>query len=68
LRTLMSMRADFFGELQKDEPLHAVHRPISVPPLRERELREVVSRPAELLDSGGIHQGRRRASAAVLSP
>ena len=51
LRTLMSMRADFFGELQKDEPLHAVHRPISVPPLRERELREVVSRPAELLSA-----------------
>ena len=49
LRAMMSMRADFFGELQKDEPLYAVHRQINVPPLREAELREVVSRPAELL-------------------
>jgi formylglycine-generating enzyme required for sulfatase activity len=45
----MSLRADFFGELQRDEPLYAVHRQINVPPLREAELREVVSRPAALL-------------------
>jgi formylglycine-generating enzyme required for sulfatase activity len=51
LRALMSMRADFFGELQRDEPLYAVHRLINVPPLRETELREVVSRPAELLSA-----------------
>jgi len=49
LYTLMSMRADFLGELQKDEPLYRVHRQINVPPLREAELRDVVSRPAELL-------------------
>ena len=49
LSLLMSMRADFLGELQKDEPLYTVHRKIDVPPLRELELREVVSRPAELL-------------------
>jgi formylglycine-generating enzyme required for sulfatase activity len=49
LHMLMSMRADFLGELQKDEPLFKVHRKIDVPPLREAELREVVSRPAELL-------------------
>ena len=48
---LMSMRADFLGELQKDEPLYNVHRQIDVPPLREAELREVVSRPAELLSA-----------------
>jgi hypothetical protein len=48
---LMSMRADFLGELQKDEPLYKVHRKIDVPPLREVELREVVSRPAELLSA-----------------
>jgi formylglycine-generating enzyme required for sulfatase activity len=48
---MMSMRADFFGELQRDERLYAVHRLISVPPLRETELREVVSRPAELLSA-----------------
>ena len=47
----MSMRSDFFGELQKDEPLYAAHRQINVPPLREAELREVVSRPAELLSA-----------------
>ena len=49
LRVMMSLRADFFGELQKDEALYAVHRQINVPPLRETQLREVVSRPAELL-------------------
>ena len=80
LRALMSMRTDFLGALQNDEPLFAVHRQIDVPPLREAELREVVSRPAELLsarfetdDLGGHHrpahgrgfgQGRGRAAAA----
>jgi formylglycine-generating enzyme required for sulfatase activity len=48
---LMSMRADFLGELQKDEPLYKVRLQIDVPPLREAELREVVSRPAELLSA-----------------
>src|SRR5262249_16430181 len=51
LYTLMSMRADFLGELQKDEALFKVHRKIDVPPLREAELRKVVSRPAELLSA-----------------
>jgi hypothetical protein len=51
LRTMMSLRADFFGDLQKDEPLYAVHRPVNVPPLREAQLREVVSRPAVLLSA-----------------
>jgi formylglycine-generating enzyme required for sulfatase activity len=46
---LMSLRADFLGELQKDEPLYATYRHIGVPPLREAAFREVVSRPAELL-------------------
>jgi hypothetical protein len=49
LYTLMSMRSDFLSELQKDEPLFKVHREIDAPPLREAQLREVVSRPAELL-------------------
>ena len=49
LYMLMSMRADFLGELQKDEPLYKVHRKIDVPPLRKAELREVVSRPATAL-------------------
>jgi formylglycine-generating enzyme required for sulfatase activity len=51
LHALMSMRTDFFGELQKDEPLYQAHRLISVPPLREAELRKVVNRPAELLSA-----------------
>jgi formylglycine-generating enzyme required for sulfatase activity len=51
LYMLMSMRTDFLGEVQKDEPLFKVHRKIDVPPLREAELREVVSRPAELLSA-----------------
>jgi hypothetical protein len=49
LRLLMSLRADFFGDLQTDEPLYSVHRLISVPPLREAQLREVVGNPAALL-------------------
>jgi formylglycine-generating enzyme required for sulfatase activity len=51
LYALMSMRSDFLGELQKDEPLYKVRLQIDVPPLREPELREVVSRPAELLSA-----------------
>ena len=51
LYTLISMRADFLGELQKDEPLFKVHLKIDVPPLREAELRVVVTRPAELLSA-----------------
>jgi formylglycine-generating enzyme required for sulfatase activity/cellulose biosynthesis protein BcsQ len=51
LRAIMSMRSDFFGELQRDELLYAVHRQINVPPLRESQLREVVNRPAELLSA-----------------
>jgi formylglycine-generating enzyme required for sulfatase activity len=51
LRAMISMRADFFGDLQKDEPLYMAHRQINVPPLREAQLREVVSRPAALLSA-----------------
>jgi formylglycine-generating enzyme required for sulfatase activity len=51
LRAMMSMRTDFFGNLQKDEALYSAHRQINVPPLREPQLREVVSRPAELLSA-----------------
>jgi formylglycine-generating enzyme required for sulfatase activity len=49
LRAMMSMRSDFLGGLQRDEPLFNVHRLIHVPPLREAELREIISRPAQLL-------------------
>jgi formylglycine-generating enzyme required for sulfatase activity len=49
MRAMMSLRADFFGELQKDEALYGVHRQINVPPLREAALRTVVGRPASLL-------------------
>ena len=45
----MSMRSDFLGHLQRDEPLFRARQHIDVPPLREAELREVVSRPAQLL-------------------
>jgi formylglycine-generating enzyme required for sulfatase activity len=49
LHTMMSMRSDFLGHLQRDEPLFKARQHIDVPPLREAELREVVSRPAQLL-------------------
>jgi formylglycine-generating enzyme required for sulfatase activity len=48
---LMSMRTDFFGDLQKDEPLYQAHRLISIAPLREAQLHKVVNRPAELLSA-----------------
>src|SRR5262249_30569818 len=48
---IMSLRSDFFGALQNDEALYVVHRQINVPSLREAELREIVSRPAELLSA-----------------
>ena len=82
LWAMLSMRADFFGDLQKDESLYAAHRLVSVPPLRETQLREVVNRPAELLSAcfetdhlaaeiarrtaEEFGQGRRRATAALL--
>jgi formylglycine-generating enzyme required for sulfatase activity len=49
LRMMMSMRSDFLGSLQSDEPLFMARQQIDVPPLGKDELREVVSRPAELL-------------------
>jgi hypothetical protein len=48
---MMSMGADFFGDLQKDEPLYESHHLINLPPPREAQLREVVSRPAALLSA-----------------
>ncbi len=49
LRAMMSLRSDFLGHLQSDEPLYNARQQIDVPPLREAELREIVSRPAQLL-------------------
>ena len=40
-----------YCELQKDESIYAIHRQVNVPPLREADLREVVSRPPELLSA-----------------
>lgn len=49
LHVMMSMRSDFLGYLQADEPLFKVRQHIDVPPLREDALREIVSRPAQML-------------------
>jgi formylglycine-generating enzyme required for sulfatase activity len=51
LRALMSLRADFFGELLNDQPLYTVHRLVKVPPLGETELYRIVSNPAKLLSA-----------------
>jgi formylglycine-generating enzyme required for sulfatase activity len=51
LYALMSLRAEFFGELQKDRPLYKAHRQINVPPLGEAELLAVVTQPAEFLSA-----------------
>jgi hypothetical protein len=47
----LSKCVEYHGELQKYESLYKVHLQINVPPLREAQLREVVSRPAELLSA-----------------
>jgi formylglycine-generating enzyme required for sulfatase activity/cellulose biosynthesis protein BcsQ len=49
LRVMISLRSDFLGYLQADTPLFKTRQQIDVPPLGEKELREVVSRPAQLL-------------------
>jgi formylglycine-generating enzyme required for sulfatase activity len=49
LHIMMSLRSDFLGHLQTDEPLFRAREQIDVPPLREADLREVISRPAQLL-------------------
>jgi formylglycine-generating enzyme required for sulfatase activity len=49
LHIMMSLRSDFLGHLQSDEPLFRVREQIDVPPLRESDLREVIGRPAQLL-------------------
>ena len=49
LRAMMSLRSDFLGSLQGDKPLFGARQLVEVPPLGEEELREVVSRPAQLL-------------------
>ena len=51
LYAMMSLRSDFFGALQNDQQLFSVHGQINVPPLREAELRQVVSQPAALLSA-----------------
>jgi formylglycine-generating enzyme required for sulfatase activity len=51
MHVLMSLRADFFGHLQQDEPLFSVHKLINVPPLREEQLSEIVERPAKALSA-----------------
>jgi formylglycine-generating enzyme required for sulfatase activity len=49
LRVMMSLRSDFLGHLQNDEPLFKARHQIDVAPLHQTELREIVSRPAQLL-------------------
>jgi formylglycine-generating enzyme required for sulfatase activity len=49
LRLMMSMRSDFLGSLQSDKALFGARQLIEVPPLGEAELREIVSRPAQVL-------------------
>jgi len=51
VRAFMSIRSDFLGALQADDSLFDARRQIDVPPLREWQLREVVSRPAALLSA-----------------
>jgi formylglycine-generating enzyme required for sulfatase activity len=49
LRVMLSVRSDFYGSLQSDEPLFKLRLQIDVAPLGASELRDVVSHPAKLL-------------------
>jgi len=49
LLAMMSLRADFVGELQNDARLYECHLQVNVPPLRQEQLGEVVRLPAERL-------------------
>lgn len=51
LHLMMSMRSDFLGDLQKDEALYNAHIQINVPPLREQQLQQVITKPAALLSA-----------------
>jgi hypothetical protein len=51
LYMIMSLRSDFLGHLQNDEPLFEARQQIDVAPLRETALRQIVSRPAQLLSA-----------------
>jgi formylglycine-generating enzyme required for sulfatase activity len=51
IHALMSMRSDFLGELQRDEPLYCGHRQINVPPMRQHALIDLVAKPAKLLSA-----------------
>ncbi len=67
VRAMMSMRSDFLGHLQNDEPLFKAREHIDIPPLREAKLREIISRPAQLLAArfeteGLVHIITRRAA------
>ncbi len=47
----MTMRSDFLGALQNDEPLYNAHQKLDVPPMREVQLGQVVNLPAQLLSA-----------------
>jgi hypothetical protein len=49
LRAFASMRSDYFGRLQADEPLFKCHEHVNVPPLDRAQLHEVVTAPARAL-------------------
>jgi WD40 repeat protein len=49
LMIIMSLRSDHYGYFQTDEHLFPITTCVDVPPLRENDLRRVVSRPAEIL-------------------
>jgi WD40 repeat protein len=52
LRAFASIRSDYFGQLQADEPLFKCHEHINVPPLDHAQLYEVVTAPAHALGVG----------------
>lgn len=55
LRVLASIRADFYGHLQRDERLRSVWERIDVLPLNQSGLLDVIRRPAALLGASFDH-------------
>jgi TPR repeat protein len=49
LGAFASMRSDYFGRLQADEPLFKCYEHVDVPPLDSTQLHEVVTTPAQVL-------------------
>ena len=70
LTVLASLRSDHYGHFQADEKLFASSIIVDVPPLREKELRQVVERPPALLGARfeDVRMGERVVGSTARQP